>query len=77
MTLLYNQCADVGNGYKFLRTMNNIHLNMNAKPYVRGILDGSDLIVSNIKKQRIQKWKLQGDTHECVQTCPFHEYSFH
>ena len=62
-TLLYSDCVDVGNGYNFLRTMNNIHLNMNAKPYVRGILDGSDLIVSNIKKQRIQKWNLHGDTH--------------
>ena len=31
--------------------------------HVRGLLDGSELIVSNIKKQRIQKWKLQRDTH--------------
>ena len=27
-----SHCADVGNGYNYIRTMNNIHLNMNAKP---------------------------------------------
>ena len=31
--------------------------------HVKGILDGSKLIVSNIKKQRSHKWKLQGNTH--------------
>ena len=31
-TILYSHCADVGNGYNYLRNINNIHLNMNAKP---------------------------------------------
>ena len=31
-TIFYSHCADVGNAYNYLRTMNNIHLNMNAKP---------------------------------------------
>ena len=31
-TLLYSHYADVGNRYNCLRTMTNIHLNMNEKP---------------------------------------------
>ena len=54
MTVLYSHCADVGNEYNFLRTMNNIHLNMNAKPSMSEEYssDGSELTISNIKKQR-------------------------
>ena len=66
MTLLYSHYANVGNGYNFLRTMNNIQhtFKYECKTFhVIGILDGSELTISNIKKQRSQKWKLQGDTH--------------
>ena len=31
-TILYSHYVDVGNGYNCLRTMNNVHLDMNAKP---------------------------------------------
>ena len=60
-TILYSHCADAGN---FPKDYEQHPFKYERKTFhVRGILNGSELTVSNIKKQRSQKWKLQGDTH--------------
>ena len=52
-TILYSHCADVGNGYNYLRSQDYEQhpFKYECKTFhVRGILDGSELNVSNIKK---------------------------
>jgi len=61
-SVLWTLSADVGNGYQFLRPVNNINLNMDAKAadgHVGGIHDGNELILFEWKKQSNQKWKLE------------------
>lgn len=59
--VLWTQSDDVGNGYKCIRPVDNINLNLDANhgdPESGGIQDGTDLILFKWKKKENQKWKI-------------------
>eukprot|EP00252_Welwitschia_mirabilis_P012604 TRINITY_DN2781_c0_g1_i1.p1 TRINITY_DN2781_c0_g1~~TRINITY_DN2781_c0_g1_i1.p1 ORF type:complete len:396 (-),score=100.20 TRINITY_DN2781_c0_g1_i1:431-1618(-) len=59
--VLWTQSADVGNGYKCIRPVHNIDLNLDAHhgdSEGGGIRDGTDVILFKWKKQENQKWKI-------------------
>ncbi|OMP08984.1 hypothetical protein COLO4_05923 [Corchorus olitorius] len=58
-SILWSQGEDMGGGYKRIRMVNNIHLNLDANHGCFGVHDGTMIVVSGRNTRANQKWKIE------------------